>query len=353
MLLKNAPPNLLNIPASIKRPNIPVEIIVEITGKCRLVCPYCTDSRRPHVPLNTIINVLDEIADFGVKAVRITGGEPLLHPEIITILNYARSKRFDITLNTTAEDINPVIMRAILNNVDVGLFSLQGYSSKTNAEYTRSRSSFLDKMKNIFFLQTQLKTIRLATVITPRLTNSFTRFLPLIEKINPAAWVLLRPISDMTDDIKNMDTPFYRSLTLNIMKARQKRINVYIGNPLPLCLTGDLRIGKQAFLGANWDDGHVRLIYSAQGFYKPSYFIHSDLGKTLKEAWAHSLLKDLGRTDFLPELCQRCPVLDTCQGGCRAMSLKMSGTALGPDPLFDPASAAKALSKPYPGDLLP
>ncbi len=341
-------PNLvITYGAPLNRPNIPTEIIIEITGKCRLVCPYCTDSRRPHVPLNTVIKILDETAKLGVQAIRITGGEPLLHPEIETILQYARSMKFFISLNTTAEDIRPSLMRSIIKHVDVGLFSLQGYSTLTNSSYTRSRSSFLNKIKNIFFLKSQLPTVRLATVITPRMTHSFEKFLPLIEKINPAAWVLLRPISDENEELKKMDGSFYRDLTLKIMKARKDHINIYIGNPLPMCIAGDLRIGKQAFIGANWDDGHMRLIYSAQGFFKPSYFINTNLGETLQEAWAHPFLKELDSTEHLPELCHQCPLLDICRGGCRAMSLRAHGTIFSSDPLYDPANAAKALSKSY------
>jgi radical SAM protein with 4Fe4S-binding SPASM domain len=308
-----------------KRTAVPIEIIVEITGKCKLVCDYCTDSRRPHVPLNTIIKVLDDAANFGVKAVRITGGEPLLHPDLATILNYAKSKKFQILLNTAAEDISPTLMQAITKNVDVALISLQGYSAQRNANYTRSRASFTDKIKNIFFLKSQLPQVWLATVITPTMATAFTQFLPLIKKINPAIWMLLRPISDMNDELKTMDIAFYRALTLNIMKTRRDGINVFIGNPIPMCLAGDLRIGKQAFFGANLDDGHVRLVYSAQGFFKPSYFLDTNLGDTLKKAWAHPFLKELDRTDYLPNLCQQCPVLQTCRGGCRAMALRTRG----------------------------
>ncbi len=327
------------------RPNIPVEIIVEITGKCKLVCEYCTDSRRPHVPLGTVLQLLDEAAAMGVKGVRITGGEPLLHPDIEAILEHARAKKFRVTLNTTAEEIDPSLMRSIIRNVDIGLISLQGYSLRTNAAYTRSRASFEEKIKNIFFLRTQLKAILLATVLTPRITASFHKFLPLIENLRPDSWVLLRPISDPNDDHRLMDVNFYRTLTLKILKARKEGINVYIGNPLPLCIMGDLFIGKQAFLGATADDGHNRLVFSAEGFYKPSYFISTNLGRTLQEAWEHPFLKELSRTDTLPEACQRCPLLKDCQGGSRAMSLRTFGSILSPDPLFDSITAEQALKK--------
>ena len=325
-----------------KRPAKPLEIIIEITGKCRLVCPYCTGPRTADVSLKDIKATLDEAASFGVKTIRITGGEPLIHPEIQTILKYAKLKKFSVLLNTAAENISPALMKTITANVDVALISLQGYDEKSNAAYTRSKLSFVDKIKNIFVLKSYLPTVWLATVITPTMVKSFDRFVPLIKKINPVAWTLLRPISDMNEDLKQMDLAFYRALTLKIMKAR-KDINVFIANPIPLCITGNLTIGKEAFFGANFDDGHVRIVRSAQGYYKPSYFIDKNLGDTIKSAWEHPFLNELNRTDYLPDLCQRCPVLNICRGGCRAMALRAYGNPLDQDPLFDPLKAKKAL----------
>ena len=330
-----------------ERPSIPLEIVIEITGKCQLLCPYCTRPKTADVSLKDIKTTIDEAASLGIKVIRITGGEPLLHPDIQTILTYAKAKKIAVILNTAAENISPALMKTIITNVDAALISLQGHNEKSHAAYTRSKRSFLDKIKNIFLLKTYLPTLWIATVITPDITQSFTKFLPLIKKINPAAWILLRPISGLNKDLRKMDIPFYRALTLKIMKARSANINVFIANPIPMCITGDLRIGQEAFFGAKFDDGHARIVRSAQGFFKPSYFLETNLGDTIQTAWKHPFLRELNRTDYLPGLCQRCPVLDTCRGGCRSMALRAHQTALAEDPLFDPAIAQKALSKPY------
>jgi radical SAM protein with 4Fe4S-binding SPASM domain len=335
-----------------KRPEIPIEIVIEITGRCRQVCPYCTGPRIPDVPLADIKDTMDEASSLGIKAIRITGGEPLLHPQLRAILSYAKKKKFYVILNTTAENISPSMLKTLTTNVDAALISLQGYNAQTNAAYTRSKLPFIDKIRNIFTLKAYLPTLWLATVITPTFGKTFTNFLPLVNKIAPANWALFRAVSE-TPEAKLMDLNFYRSLTLNIMKARHSNINVTIGNAIPMCITGNLETGKHAFIGAHFDDGHVRIVRRAQGYFQPSYFLDTNLGTTIKSAWNNSFLDDLNRTDFLPELCQRCPVLETCRGGCRAMSLRAYGTALTQDPLFDQTNALKALAVAYPKQLTP
>ena len=327
-----------------KRPTIPLEIIIEITGRCRQVCPYCTGPRIPDVPLKDIKASLDEASKLGVRAIRITGGEPLLHPHIREILTYTKAKKFKIILNTSADSISPVVMNTIISTVDVAHISLQGHNEAANASYTGSKVSFLEKIKNIFLLKAYLPTLWIATVLTPDKAEAFEQFLPLIRKIKPAAWLLQRPISELNEDLKQMNIRFYRALTLQIMKARRDNINVFVSNPIPLCITGNLKIGKEAFLGAKLDEGHLRIVRSAKGYFKPNYFLETNLGTTIQEAWRHPFLNDLNRTDYLPNLCQRCPVLETCRGGSRSMALRAHATALAADPLFSAASAQKALS---------
>jgi radical SAM protein with 4Fe4S-binding SPASM domain len=270
-----------------------------------------------------------------------------LHPDIQTILTYAKSKKFAIILNTAAQDLRPRLIKTIVANVDAALISLQGHNEESHTSYTHSPFPFLDKIKNIFLLKACLPTLWLATVITPAMTKSFTQFIPLIKKIDPAAWLLLRPIGGLNKDLKKMDIPFYRALTFQIMKARQKNINVFIANPIPMCIAGNLQVGQKAFFGAKFDEGHARIVRSAEGYFKPDYFLKKNLGKTIRGAWEHPFLCELDRTDYLPDLCQRCPVLDTCRGGCRSMALRTFNTILAPDPLFDGAIAQKALSRPY------
>lgn len=328
-----------------KRPSVPIEVIIEITGRCQQVCPYCTGSRLPHVPLKNIEGTFNEAASLGIKALRITGGEPLLHPDIRAILHLAKSKKFDIILNTSADNIAPALMKTIITTIDVGHVSLQGYDAGSNASYTHSKQPFVEKIKNIFLLKTYLPTLWIATVITVDNVNSFDRFLPLVKKINPAAWLLQRPISMMNEDLKQMDNAFYKALGLKILKAQKQNINAFISNPIPLCTTGDLRVGQKIFLGAQLDEGHLRIVRSAKGFFKPSYFLETNLGDNIKKAWGHPFMRELNRTDYLPEICQRCPALEVCRGGCRAMAFHTHGTALAEDPLFNPTVAEKALLK--------
>src|ERR1700686_2351946 len=61
--------------------------------RCNLACAYCNeyDDFSPPVPLATMRRRLDRLAELGTTIVTLSGGEPLLHPELDEIIAHVRS----------------------------------------------------------------------------------------------------------------------------------------------------------------------------------------------------------------------------------------------------------------------
>src|SRR5437870_13382007 len=56
--------------------------------RCNLACKYCNefdDFSKP-VPLDLMFARVDKLADLGTSVITISGGEPLLHPELDAII---------------------------------------------------------------------------------------------------------------------------------------------------------------------------------------------------------------------------------------------------------------------------
>ena len=68
----------------------PIHIQLNPTNRCNLKCGFCSCSERDkkaELPIDKIIDVIDQFKKLGCKSVTITGGgEPLLHPHINTLL---------------------------------------------------------------------------------------------------------------------------------------------------------------------------------------------------------------------------------------------------------------------------
>jgi MoaA/NifB/PqqE/SkfB family radical SAM enzyme len=63
--------------------------------RCNLSCTYCNeyDDYSPPIPIEVLINRVDRLADLGTTAITISGGEPLLHPELEKLIQRIRKHK--------------------------------------------------------------------------------------------------------------------------------------------------------------------------------------------------------------------------------------------------------------------
>ncbi len=83
--------------------------------RCNLACAYCNEfdhSSQP-VPLADMLARIDRLTEFGVSIITISGGEPLLHPNVEEIVRRIRSHGAIATLISNAYLISPERIRAL------------------------------------------------------------------------------------------------------------------------------------------------------------------------------------------------------------------------------------------------
>jgi MoaA/NifB/PqqE/SkfB family radical SAM enzyme len=68
---------------------------VVVTDDCNLSCGYCNEFMpgTPPVPLATLQERIDKLDALGVMVYDLLGGEPLLHPDLCTLIRYIKAKR--------------------------------------------------------------------------------------------------------------------------------------------------------------------------------------------------------------------------------------------------------------------
>jgi MoaA/NifB/PqqE/SkfB family radical SAM enzyme len=72
----------------------PVLAQVVIVRKCNLACGYCFeyDKVSTPVPFGEMVRRIDALADLGTTMITLTGGEPMLHPDLERIVAHARGR---------------------------------------------------------------------------------------------------------------------------------------------------------------------------------------------------------------------------------------------------------------------
>ena len=104
-------------------------VVWNITRRCNLKCVHCyQDSDSKFYPgelsWEQCQAVVDDLADYKVPALLLSGGEPTIHPKFFELAEYATGKGLRLTLSTNGTLINPEWAQRIK---DIG-FSYVGIS---------------------------------------------------------------------------------------------------------------------------------------------------------------------------------------------------------------------------------
>lgn len=131
---------------------IPLGLLAEITHRCPLQCPYCSNPvalERPKGELTAAewSRVFGEAAALGVVQLHISGGEPLVRTDIADIIRGARAAGLYVNLITAAVNLTPEKADALAEaGVEHVQISVQDATSEGCNRITNYKSAFEKKM---------------------------------------------------------------------------------------------------------------------------------------------------------------------------------------------------------------
>ena len=109
------PSNLLQFSRD-KRP----VVIMNITKRCNLKCIHCyagSNDNQPSGEMSTdeIMRIIDDLAGFSCPVVLFSGGEPLLHPDIVKLAGYAVDSGMRAVISTNGTLITSELAHELAN----------------------------------------------------------------------------------------------------------------------------------------------------------------------------------------------------------------------------------------------
>jgi MoaA/NifB/PqqE/SkfB family radical SAM enzyme len=87
----------------------PVLAHIVPTRRCNLACAYCNEFDRISQPVSTeeVLRRIDLLAGLGTSCISISGGEPMLHPELDEIIRRIRKRGMVASLLTNGYSLTP------------------------------------------------------------------------------------------------------------------------------------------------------------------------------------------------------------------------------------------------------
>jgi MoaA/NifB/PqqE/SkfB family radical SAM enzyme len=122
-----------------------VDVGIEITTGCNLRCVHCWQGEKVHpkmLRLDEIKVIIKRLAELGVASLRITGGEPMIHPNFWEIIDEATHRSFSIVLRTNGTLIDEVAAHRLHDYPILFVeLSVDGSAQKNHNEFRRKKGS--------------------------------------------------------------------------------------------------------------------------------------------------------------------------------------------------------------------
>jgi SynChlorMet cassette radical SAM/SPASM protein ScmF len=128
-----------------------------ISGSCNLACRHCwisptydpDNSKGEFLKLDYIKKAVREAKPLGLQTVKLTGGEPMLHPQFCEIIDYLDTENISITMETNGTLIDDIMAKYLKTKVNFSFVSvsLDGHNSEIH-EKIRSVTGCFQKTMN-------------------------------------------------------------------------------------------------------------------------------------------------------------------------------------------------------------
>ena len=338
----------------------PKWIAWEITRRCNLKCVHCRSSSgleakgHPDFTLDEAKRVLDDIASYAKPVVVLSGGEPLLRPDVFEIATYGTSLGLRMCLATNGTLVTQEICGKIkAAGIKMVSLSLDGASAEVHDDFRCQPGAFAGTLNAARLFKENGISFLINSSFTKRNQDEIPKIYQLAKEIGATAWYMFMIVptgrgEDIMDELIAPED--YEKLLIwhYDMEKGEKDILVR-----PTCAPNYYRVVLQQ-AKEQGDDYQRRTLQFSTGGSKgclagqlislidvdgnvlPCSYFPMAAGnireKSFKDIWEKSeLFHDLRNFKAYKGRCGSCEYVNVC-GGCRARAYAVTGDYMAEEP---------------------
>ena len=336
----------------------PVGLLAELTHRCPLQCPYCSnplalERAAGELPTEVWLDVLAQAADLGILQLHLSGGEPTVRRDLEDIV--ARAAKVGLYCNLitagvllTRERLVALAARG-LDHVQISLQDIDAANADRIAHYQGSHAKKLQVARWVRALDMPLT---LNVPIHRQNIASLPAFIGLAESLG-AQRLEVAHVQYYGWALKNrqalMPTRDQVSRSADLVAQARERLkgilvidfvvpDYYARRPKP-CMGG-------------WGRGIINITPSGRALpchaaeSLPGLVFDNVRSKSLRDIWRGSAAFQKYRgTDWMREPCRSCEFREQDRGGCRCQAFAFAGEASLADPACDKSPHHRAFTR--------
>ncbi|MBL29171.1 MAG: pyrroloquinoline quinone biosynthesis protein PqqE [Rhodospirillaceae bacterium] len=350
-----------------KAVGVPYAVLAELTHRCPLQCPYCSnpvelERAGNEIDTETWKRVIDEAEAMGILHVHFSGGEPTVRKDLEELVAHAAERGLYTNLITSAVLLDE---KRLMGLRDAGLDHVQISFQGTDADLANRVAGFKGHAKKLEVARLVRKAglpLTVNAVMHRQNLHQLRSMIDMAVELD-AERLEVAQVQYYGWALKNRDAflPTREQLdeaTAIVEEARVRLKGIlaidyvvpdYYAQRPKSCMGG---WGRQ-FLNIT-PAGKVLPCHAAESI--PSLEFDNVKDKSLAWIWENSSAFNKYRgTDWMPEPCQSCDRREIDWGGCRCQAFALTGDAGNTDPacakspqrdvLRDPLEAARTIDE--------
>ena len=329
----------------------PFLVFWEVTRACALACRHCRAEAQPRrhpdeLDEREAIRLVEQLASLAPPMLILTGGDPLMRRDVLTIARRAADFGMRVGLSPSGtQRLMNFDFKAIR---DAGIerisLSLDGADEESHDRFRGVKGTFARTLKAVEMAHDAGLSVQINTTLTRSNLHEFPDFKRLMFQLRPAMWSVFvlvptgRAGASEVPDPEELERVFEEMADLvgNAPFAIKTTEGHHFRRVLAQRGKGGTagRQGMRSPLGIR--DGRGVMFISHTGVVSPSGFLPFDCGNVRDRHPAeiyreHPLFVSLRDSDALGGKCGRCEFRRIC-GGSRARAYGVSGDPFAEDP---------------------
>ncbi|MCY4207789.1 MAG: pyrroloquinoline quinone biosynthesis protein PqqE [Roseovarius sp.] len=334
----------------------PIAMLAELTHRCPLSCPYCSNPVQMAVRENELdtqvwTRVFREAADLGVLQLHLSGGEPASRPDLVELVDAARDAGLYTNLITSGIGLTKKRLDALdAAGLDHVQLSLQGTNAAMADRIGGYRGGYDRKMLVAEWVGEIGFPLTLNFVVHRQNLAQLPQALAMAEKMG-ARRIEIATVQFHGWALKNRDALMptreqAKHAGRIVAEVRERLKGRLVVDYVPADYHEDFPkrcMGGWGTSGLNiGPDGQVLPCHAAQSI--PHLKFESVKARSLAKIWYESEAFNMYRgTGWMQEPCKSCDRKTIDFGGCRCQALAIVGDAAATDPVCSKSPHHSAL----------
>ena len=338
----------------------PKWIAWEVTRRCNLHCVHCRSSSElevdahPDFPLEEGKRVLNDISGYASPVVVLSGGEPLLRPDVFELASHGTGLGLRMCMATNGTLVTEEVCGKMKESgIKMVSLSLDGAVAETHDDFRSQKGAFAGTMNAIRLFNEHGIKFLVNSSFTMRNKQEIPKIYELVKSLGATAWYLFMIVptgrgEDIMEELipeeeydKILDWHYEMEKDEDELLVRPTCAPQYYRIVLQRSKEEGERFKRRTLKFSTGGAkgclaGQLISLIDVDGNVLPCSYFPKAAGnvrkQSFKDIWENSqLFKELRDFKGYKDNCGRCEYVNVC-GGCRARAYAMTGDYLAGEP---------------------